>query len=155
VASLEASGADIVFAAGNCGRDCPDGQCAFGGTPSICGANSHPSVLSVAGVDVTQARVGYSSQGPGRLTARKPDVSAYTHFAGSNVWSVDSGTSAACPIVAGVIAAVRTKYSSARLSPLQLRSLVMRTAKDMAGTGFDHDYGWGIIDPAALLRALP
>lgn len=29
VASLERAGADICFAAGNCGRDCPDGRCAF------------------------------------------------------------------------------------------------------------------------------
>ena len=80
VASLEAAGADILFAAGNCGRDCPDGRCQFGTARPICGANSHPSVLSVAGVDTRKRRVGYSSQGPGRLDPDKPDLSAYTHF---------------------------------------------------------------------------
>ena len=83
VASLESAGADILFAAGNCGRDCPDGRCRFGASRPICGANSHPSVLSVAGVDTRKRRVGYSSQGPGRLDADKPDLSAYTHFRGS------------------------------------------------------------------------
>nr|BFE77973.1 hypothetical protein GCM10020093_005740 [Planobispora longispora] len=42
VASLEDAGADILFAAGNCGRDCPDGRCAFRERP-IVGANSHPA----------------------------------------------------------------------------------------------------------------
>jgi subtilisin family serine protease len=36
VASLEAAGADILFAAGNCGRDCPDGRCRFGSARASC-----------------------------------------------------------------------------------------------------------------------
>jgi subtilisin family serine protease len=151
VATLEAAGADILFAAGNCGRDCPDGRCAFGNARPICGANSHPAVISVAGVDVTKARVGYSSQGPGRLSAQKPDLAAYTHFVGSGVYDADGGTSAACPVAAGVVAAIRSKYPSSRVSPLQLRALLFRTAQDQGGPGFDFDYGWGVIDPAALL----
>ena len=63
VASLESAGADILFAAGNCGRDCQDGRCNFPRRP-ICGANSHGRVLSVAGIDTRRKRVGYSSQGP-------------------------------------------------------------------------------------------
>jgi len=157
VASLEAAGADILFAAGNCGRDCEDERCGFGTKPSICGANSHPSVLCVAGVDLNKKRVGYSSQGPGRLTAKKPDVAAYTHFTGSAVFapSPDSGTSAACPVVAGVVAAIRSKYPSSKLSPLQLRALVQKTAYDPGKKGFDFDYGYGILDVAALRAALP
>jgi subtilisin family serine protease len=155
VASLEAAGADILFAAGNCGKDCPDGRCGFSGTPPICGANSHPAVLSVAGVDINKSRVGYSSQGPGRLSTKKPDIATYTHFVGSGVYPADGGTSAACPVAAGVVAAVRAKYSTAKLSPLQLRSLLSKTAEDRGKKGFDFDYGWGILDPNALLAALP
>lgn len=155
VGSLAAAGADILFAAGNCGRDCPDGRCAFNGAHPICGANSHPAVLSIAGVDIKKKRVGYSSQGPGRLTSSKPDVAAYTHFEGSGVYPEDSGTSAACPVAAGVVAAVRTKYPTAKLSSLQLRALIKKTAEDKGGTGFDYDYGWGILDAAKLLAALP
>ena len=155
VASLEAVGADILFAAGNCGRDCPDGRCNFPRLP-ICGANSHGRVISVAGIDTKDKRVGYSSQGPGRLVASKPDLSAYTHFKGSEVYDPDpdSGTSAACPVLAGVVAAVRTKYPAARLSPLSLRSLLFKTAKDLGKVGFDHDHGWGAVDTQALLTAL-
>ena len=154
VAALEADGADILFAAGNCGRDCPDVRCAFGSLPPICGANSHPAVLSVAAVDTTKARVGYSSQGPGRLVRGKPDIAAYTHFAGSGVEPIDTGTSAACPVAAGVVAAVRSGHPASRVSPSQLRSLIERTADDRGATGYDFDLGWGILDAKALVAAL-
>ncbi|PZG22682.1 S8 family serine peptidase [Nonomuraea aridisoli] len=154
VGSLEGAGADILFAAGNCGRDCPDASCGFPERP-IAGANSHPAVLSVGGVDVRGERVGYSSQGPGRLSERKPDLCAYTHFAGSEaVGAADTGTSASCPVAAGVVAAVRTRRSAAALSPSQLRTLLHRTADDRSTVGFDHDYGYGVIDPPAVLAAL-
>jgi subtilisin family serine protease len=154
VASLENEGADILFAAGNCGRDCPDSRCEFGDSLPICGANSHPSIISVAGVDTTKARVGYSSQGPGRLTLQKPDLSGYTHFAGSGVFPADSGTSAACPVVAGMVAAIRSKCPSTVLSPLQLRALLFKTAQDRGKLGFDFDYGWGIVNPTQVLASL-
>jgi subtilisin family serine protease len=155
VASLESAGADILFAAGNCGRDCPAGRCEYTERP-IGGANSHAGVLSIGGVDVTAERVGYSSQGPGRLTGRKPDLCAYTHFTGSKVdpKEPDSGTSAACPVAAGVVAAVRTEFSTLQLSPAQLRTILRRTADDRSASGFDYDYGYGVIDVPRLLAAL-
>ncbi|MFI6290356.1 S8 family peptidase [Nonomuraea sp. NPDC050790] len=156
VASLDRAGADVLFAAGNCGRDCKDGRCAYPDRP-IVGANSHPRVLSIGGVDVGNRRVGYSSQGPGRLTARKPDICAYTHFSGSKAFGEsepDSGTSAACPVAAGLVAAVRTRWPSARLSPAQLRALLRRTAEDRSEVGFDYDYGYGIVDTSGVIAAL-
>lgn len=155
VSSLEAAGADVVFAAGNCGRDCPDGRCEYPGQP-MGGANSHPRVLSIGGVDLTGNRVGYSSQGPGRLARRKPDLCAYTHFAGSDAFpgEPDSGTSAACPVAAGVVAAVRTTVSAAQLTPAQLRTILRRTADDRSASGFDYDYGYGVIDVPGILGAL-
>ncbi|MEU7893893.1 S8 family serine peptidase [Nonomuraea sp. NPDC049152] len=156
VASLERAGADVLFAAGNCGRDCKDGRCAYPDRP-IVGANSHPRALSIGGVDVGGERVGYSSQGPGRLTARKPDVCAYTHFSGSKAFGdgePDSGTSAACPVAAGLVAAIRTHWPASRLSPSQLRSLLRRTAEDRSEVGYDFDYGYGVVDAAGVLAAL-
>jgi subtilisin family serine protease len=156
VGSLEAEGVDILFAAGNCGRECPDGRCQFQTNQRpICGANSHPKVLCVAGIDYRKRRIGYSSQGPGRLYAEKPDVSAATAFTGSRVYpGGDGGTSASCPVAAGVVAAVRSKYPSARVSPAKLRRLVHKTAEDLGGTGYDPDYGWGAISPRKLAEAL-
>lgn len=154
VATLESAGADILFAAGNCGRECPDGRCEFPRRP-ICGANSHPKVLSIGGIDHKRRRIGYSSQGPGRLSPDKPDVCGYTAFKGSGVYpGGDGGTSAACPVVAGVIAAMRSKFPAAKISPAQMRALVRKTADDLGGAGYDHDYGWGAIDPKGLAQAL-
>ncbi|MEO3867836.1 S8 family serine peptidase [Nonomuraea sp. B12E4] len=156
VAELDKAGADVLFAAGNCGTECPDGRCAYPDRPLL-GANSHPKALSIGGVDVNGARVGYSSQGPGRLTARKPDLCAYTHFSGSRAFgsrSPDSGTSAATPVAAGLVAAVRTRWPATRLSPTQLRALLRRTAEDRSDVGFDYDYGYGIVDPAGIIAAL-
>ena len=156
VGSLEQAGADLLFAAGNCGRECPDSRCAYP-ERSIAGANSHGQVLTVGGVDVEGKRVGYSSQGPGRLSERKPDLCAYTHFAGSQALgeqTPDSGTSAACPVAAGVVAAIRTRWPATKLSPAQLRTLLRRTADDRSDVGFDYDYGYGILDTAGVLSAL-
>jgi subtilisin family serine protease len=153
--ALIGAGADVLFASGNCGAECPDGRCGFGAGESICGANSYPNVLSVAGVSTTKERVGYSSQGPGVLSARKPDLAGYTHFAGSGVWPVDSGTSAACPVLAGYVAAIRTRYSSGELSPIELQTILYKTAEDLGTTGFDFDCGWGVPDAGALLAKLP
>ena len=157
VASLERQGADILFAAGNCGQSpCIDSRCGFKKTQrAICGANSHPRVLSVAGVDVRKRHIGYSSEGPGRLAAKKPDISSYTEFTGSQVYGPsDGGTSAACPVAAGVVAAVRSKYSAAKVSPAKLRDLIDKTADDLGNPGHDPTFGWGAIDPRPLVDAL-
>ena len=156
VSALEQVGADILFAAGNCGRDCPDGRCQSVTANAIYGANGHPSVLTIAGVDVTKARVGYSTQGPGRLSRNKPDVCGYTHFRGSGVYTADGGTSAATPVVAGVVAAVRTKRPYAlgnpAASPAAVRALMRSTAEDQGTAGFDFDYGFGVVGGCRLYR---
>jgi subtilisin family serine protease len=158
VQTLAGAGADILFAAGNCGPDCPDGRCQGVVEGAIYGANGHPDVLSVAGVDVHKRRVGYSSRGPGRLAAAKPDLAGYTHFAGSGVYAADSGTSAACPVVAGLVAALRGLLPLAAdeptTSPQYLRSLLITTAEHRGAAGWNPDYGHGIVSGSRLLRRL-
>ncbi|MCU7827074.1 S8 family peptidase [Kitasatospora sp. DSM 101779] len=156
VTALESAGADVLFAAGNCGRDCPDGRCQFTDRP-IGGANSHPRALSIGGVDTRGDRVGYSSQGPGRLSRSKPDVCSYTHFDGSHAFGADepdTGTSAACPVAAGVVAAIRSQWPAAKLPPHALRTLLQRTADDRGAAGFDFDYGFGIVNVPVIMDAL-
>ncbi|HEV2669475.1 MAG TPA: S8 family serine peptidase [Gemmatimonadales bacterium] len=155
--ALVAAGADVFFAAGNCGADCPDGRCGAGDRgpgASIHGANSHPDVVSVAAVTVTDRRLGYSSQGPGALYSRKPDLAGFSQFTGSGIYPADGGTSAASPVAAGVAAALRQGFATDRLAPAQLKGLLQRTARDLRGDGWDYDLGYGVIDGAAALRAL-
>jgi hypothetical protein len=154
VASLEAAGADILFAAGNCGPECPDGRCEGVTDAGIYGANSSPAVTCVAGVVTSKERIGYSTKGPGRLTDQKPDVACFTHFAGSGVYPADGGTSAATPVATGVVAAIRRLYPASVLPPADLRDLLRQTAERQGGGAFDYDYGYGVIDVQALLDAL-
>src|SRR6266576_4938992 len=155
--SLVAAGADVFFAAGNCGTPCPDDRCGAGDTgpgAAIHGANSHPDVISVAAVTVTNRRLGYSSQGPGALYARKPDLAGFSHFKGSGIYPADGGTSAASPVAAGVAAALRQRVGTDRLAPAQLKGLLQRSARDLGGDGWDYDLGYGVIDAAAALKAV-
>lgn len=146
-------GADVLFAAGNCGEPFPVAGCGFDFQP-ICGANSLPEVITVGGVDIDGLRVGYSSQGPGRLELQKPDICGYTHYQGSRaVPRADWGTSAACPQVAGIVAAVRSKRNSAELSPNDLHAALTASARRTRDE-FSPDVGWGIVDAAALLERL-
>jgi len=155
--ALVAAGADVFFAAGNCGADCPDGRCGAGDRgpgASIHGANSHPDVVTVAAVTVTDRRLGYSSQGPGALYSRKPDLAGFSHFKGSGIFPADGGTSAACPVAAGVAAALRQRLDTGRLATAQLKGLLQRTARDLRGDGWDFDLGYGVIDAATARKAL-
>jgi subtilisin family serine protease len=150
--ALVQAGADVLFAAGNCGARGPDGRCGqadIGPGQSIHGANSHPSVLSVGAVDVNRQVLGYSSQGPGALSVQKPDIVAFSHFdyTGANP-SFHLGTSAACPVAAGVVAALRSKPSARALPPSQIQDAVRQSATSPTGQ-WDADHGFGIIDASA------
>jgi hypothetical protein len=162
VATLARSGADITFAAGNCGAQCADGRCQGRTTEAIMGSSALPDVLTLAGCDTQLQRVGYSSQGPSisGMYQQKPDVTSYTHFKGSEAFgagSPDSGTSAACPVAAGCVAALRASPNASpkTLSPADLIAAIRKTAHKVPGqTGWNGDYGFGIIDPVAIATSL-
>ena len=157
-------GVDIIFAAGNGGLPCPAPPFLHLTVGSIRGANAYQEVLTVAGCDLNDSRVGYSSQGPAVAmfplpTPSKPDLTAYTHFLGSQVFGErepDRGTSTACPIVAGCVAALRShaNISPALVSPAALFDALRNTARQVATPGWNQDYGHGIIDPVAAARDL-
>jgi len=94
--------------------------------------------------------VGYSPVG-GTMRADKPDVLGYSQFRGSLVNAIDRGTSTACPVVAGVVAAIRTKVDPSVVPPITLRALIRDTAGSHTEGG-----AWvpGPINTQALLLAL-
>lgn len=111
-------------------------------------------VITVGAVDVRGARARFSSVGPtvdGRI---KPDVMAR----GVSVWVASarhprayrtlSGTSFACPLVAGTVALLLSAHPE--WSPWQILDALHRTASQ--ATRPDHLMGWGIVDALAAIR---
>ena len=74
------------------------------------------------------------------------------------MYAADGGTSAAAPVVSGVVAAIRSKrpYDSAdsTTSPAAIRHLVASTAEDLGPTGYDFLHGHGVINGCALVDRL-
>ena len=170
VAQLASLGADIVFAAGNCG-DGADGCQGIKNT--IYGANSHQDILCVTGATVLgKELMNYSNKGPGLLTEKKPDIVGFTEFSVNNDQQspIHTGTSAACPVIAGVIAAIRASgnYSDTiKFTPQQMRDLLINNSTKGAvislETGADTSSDWiipgtqnqfGIIDVKKLVPNL-
>jgi hypothetical protein len=84
-------------------------------------------------------------------------VVAYTHFYGSEAAGrkrPDTGTSAACPVAAGVIAAIRTKAPSAGKSPALVQQTLRNTARKLGPGSWAPDYGHGVLQPVAAAHAL-
>jgi hypothetical protein len=155
-AALVGSGADVFFAAGNCRAQCPDSRCGQGDTGpgnSIHGANSHPDVVTVAAVTINGDLLGYSSEGPGDLDQDKPDLAPFSHFHGSGVWPIDGGTSAACPVAAGVGAAPRSRVSTMSIPPGDLKIAML--AGSNGGGQWNAQTGQGVLDAGAALATLP
>jgi hypothetical protein len=162
--AIEQDQLDIVFAAGNCGTFCPDQQCGRldrGPGHSIWGANAHPLVLSVSGVRSDETWVGYASQGPGPelLAVQKPDLCAPTQFCETyDAAMLSSGTSAACAMAAGVVAALRSNpgWDQVTVTPQALKAALLAAARRGSGvSGWDNRLGFGIIDAAAAIAGLP
>ena len=160
-------GLDVVFCAGNCGQFCPDQRCGprdQGPGQSIFGANSHPRVISVGAVRVDTRWHGYSSQGPGQtnmaipgslLPLRKPDLCAPSNFSETHdAYTANTGTSAACGVTAGVVAALRSKWKPGSVSPDMMRVIVSLTARQTEGPGWNGRLGNGILNVDNALQVL-
>jgi hypothetical protein len=61
----------------------------------------------------------------------------------------NTGTSAACALAAGVVAAIRGGWDHTRLPPARLRAILRGTARGNGGGGWSGRLGHGILDAAA------
>jgi len=142
----------VLFAAGNCGAGCPDGRCGPDNGPgrSIWGANGHASVMTVGAGNKNEQYIGYSSQGPAALDPNKPDFCSISHFTG--YFNSDSGTSAATPILAGVVALLKQAAPTATQG--SIKNCLKSTAKDIGPPGFDQHSGAGIVQAKRALDCI-
>jgi len=143
----------VAFAAGNCGGRCADARCGADQGPGrgIWGAGGHARSICVGAVNLRGEWIGYSSEGPAALAADKPDLCGYSHFEG--FFASDNGTSAACPVVAGVLGLLAG--TRAGLNQDRAREVLRATARqDPAGDVWGPRFGAGIVDAQAAWAAL-
>ena len=162
IREVVATGIACFFAAGNCGQDCPSGNCHASGVGpgrSIHGSNSLEEVVTIAAVNAAHVRIGYSSQGPGMFARQKPDLSAYSHFHGNfgpgqpaGGENFDNGTSAATPVAAGVAALLMSAVPG--LSPAALKAALIASALPLGNEGWSPGTGHGVVNAAAAYRRL-
>jgi subtilisin family serine protease/putative cell wall-binding protein len=149
------AGAVVVAAAGNGETD-----------PSTAGRTSVPAacanVLAVGATGRTEQRAAYSTTNafvdlaaPGgdfEVGGLDGLVLTTNHTLEVGTLRRVQGTSFAAPYVAGVAALLRAEDPA--LSPAAIGDLLARTAKDLGAPGRDVEYGAGLVQPAAALRAV-
>jgi subtilisin family serine protease len=158
--AVEASGIAVVFSAGNSGpgvstitvpKNINTNEVNIFATGAIDGNNLSFPIAS------------FSSRGPsdcggvGSLNIKPeacaPGVSVRSSYgtSGSN-YSLLSGTSMACPHVAGAIALLKQAHPT--MTGFELKMALYNTARDLGTTGEDNTYGKGIIDVYAAHLSL-
>jgi subtilisin len=142
VAQLNAAGVTVVCASGNNGA-VPAFPCV--GSP----ANS-VGTLAVGAVNNAGVIAPFSSRGNGCCPAGGNPVSlvapgvSINSTIPVNTYGLKSGTSMACPHVAGAAALVKQRFPV--FTPAQIRAKLMSTASDLGAPGNDPIYGRGLLN---------
>jgi major intracellular serine protease len=142
-----AAGRFVICAAGNDGRD---------------DAVNYParweSTIAVGAVDRQGSVARFSSRGP-QVDVCAPGADVLSTFPAGRYARL-SGTSMATPFVTGVVALMLAKHRQhGGATPVRnvadLREHLRRTATDAGPTGRDPAYGFGLVNPDALLAEAP
>ncbi|MCF6228188.1 MAG: S8 family peptidase [Planctomycetes bacterium] len=127
---------------------------------------SYPEVIAVGATNPNYARAKYSNTASGTtVCAPGGQVTSPFNTQGGvlSTWRDDTvtpavnkyqwlqGTSMAAPHVAGVAALMLAVNSS--LTPTDIRNILTSTALDLGATGYDAEYGYGLIRAEAALIA--
>lgn len=145
VSAAEAAGTVVVSSAGNEG--------VYGNPQSV--PASCDGGMAVAALDSSLHRTFWSSYdaavdvaAPGQdilsVDSTAADESPTPHL-------VQSGTSMASPVVAGVAALLVEEHPG--WTAQQVQDQITSTAKDMGVNGRDPEFGWGVVDAAAAVGA--
>ena len=150
-----------VFSAGNMGfEDC--GYGAGNGWGNITGGHKQgKNVIAVANTDFQGILEGSSSRGPALDGRIKPEIAAngFNHISTdeSQGYMVFGGTSAAAPVVAGVMAVLHEAHEDivgSRAPAALLKTIMMNAADDRGNPGPDFQFGFGLLNARKALSVL-
>jgi subtilisin family serine protease len=133
----QSRGVLVVAAAGN----------DYGGPVSY--PAKYDSVMAVSAIDSSNRLASYSNVGP-EIEVCAPGSSVLSCYPGDQYKSM-SGTSMACPHVAGVAGLVFSE--NPYLSNNDVRNILCDTATDLGSSGFDTSYGYGKVNAQAAVNA--
>lgn len=143
-----------VFSAGNSGT-ADYGYGAGAGWGNITGGHKQgKNVIAVGNLSYVDALSSSSSRGPADDGRIKPDICAVGTNVNSTIdvndYEVKSGTSMACPGVAGSLALLYQAYrdlNNGQNPPAALmKAFILNTAEDLGNPGPDFRFGWGRIN---------
>ncbi len=113
------------------------------GNPARC-----PSFMAVSAVDCKRRRAPFSCFGP-QVEVTAPGVNVWSTYP-PNTYRRLSGTSMASPHVAGVAALIKRRHPSWHGD--RIRVHMWRTASDLAPTGRDIAFGFGLVNAYRAVR---
>ena len=142
--SSAAAGILHVAAAGNSGK--------LNGTgDNVIYPARYDSVIAVAATDSSDNRASWSSTGPA-VELAAPGVSIYSTVL-NNGYGYMSGTSMACPHVAGTAALVIAAGTTTDAKGVRQR--LQQTADDLGAPGRDTQYGFGLVNAYKAATVAP
>ena len=123
------------------------------GTEQVSAPASIPGVIAVAGVDRELNPSALSSVKGFTLGVTAPSEDLVAAYPGGE-YRLWSGTSAAAPIVSGLVAMIRSMYPE--MNAVNVVNRVIQSARKVGFEGYSNSYGHGIIDAGkALLAEIP
>lgn len=110
---------------------------------------AYANVISVGATD-NKDTIALFSIHNSAVDLSAPGVDIYSTVLSN--YSFKSGTSMAAPMVSGVAALLRSRYST--LTPGQVKKVLEKTATDLGTSGWDEYYGYGRVNAYKALRLL-
>ena len=151
-----------VFSAGNSGSsDC--GYGAGSGWGNVTGGHKQgKNVLAIANLTSTGSLASSSSRGPAADGRIKPDIGAKGTSVNSTVptnnYDSFTGTSMACPGIAGVLGQLYQGYkelnSGLNPSSALIKGVLLNSADDLGNPGPDFKHGWGEVNACQAIKIL-
>ena len=140
-------GCVVVFAAGNSGANTVNFPASTSGVLAVGAVNNKGNIWNYSQRGSALSLVAPSGDGNSSSDIVTTDMSGSQGYQTSGDYNYTehfSGTSAACPQVAG--AAALMLAINPNLTEAQVRTKLQQTARDLGSSGFDTTYGYGLVN---------